>query len=280
MKGVLAGVGVREALELGGEGRVVASFRRASYLEVAGAMVVVVAPGVDAGPIHLVLDADPPTSEPGRGVSASRTEVSVDGVRIDVAGAEPWQGRLPSPAAVRERAHEIGSLALASAAGSALARVPFDASAGHARTHLEAGRLEHAADRLAGLGPGLTPSGDDALAGIVFGLRIALGHEIEPRTASVVGALPPGSLASAFVTYAARGQALAPVHDLVEAVVDGDAVGATVAAEAVARIGETSGRDLLLGLGWAMTAFDAYELAAAGAAPDPRPAVREVATSR
>jgi len=262
MRGVLAGAGAREALERGGDGRVVASFRRACYLALGGGQIVLVAPGVEPGPVHVVLDAEPPRPEPGGAIRVTGTVLVVDGVRIDVGGATPWWGSLPEPVAVREHAFAIASAALEATPGSALLREPFEGRARRARTLLEEGRLQEAASGLAGLGPGLTPSGDDALAGIVFALRAALGPGIETSTVRAADALPAGSLGRDFVSFAARGQALAPVHDLVERVVAGDRAGADGAARGVASIGETSGRDLLLGLGWALTGGAVYEVAA------------------
>lgn len=253
----------------------VASFRRACYLTLGGRQVVLVAPDVEPGPVHLVLDAEPPRPDRGRAVRTTETDLVVDGVRIDVGGIATWSGALPEPEAVREHAITIASVAGSTTAGSALLREPFEAPAATARELLGRGRLQDAARALAGLGPGLTPSGDDALAGIAFALRAALGPGIEASTLRAADALPAGSLGRAFVAFAARGQALAPVHDLVGRAAAGDRAGAATAARVVASIGETSGRDLLLGITWALSGDAVYEVAASEGLAVEAPAVRE-----
>jgi hypothetical protein len=210
----------------------------------------------------------------------SGSDLVLDGVRIDVGGAAPWRGRLPEPVAVREQASAIASAALAVSAGSPLLGDPFEGPARRARMLLEQGRLREAARGLAGLGPGLTPSGDDALAGVVFALRAALGPRIEASTARAADVLAAGSLGRSFVAFAARGQALAPVHHLVERAAAGDRSGAEDAASAVASVGETSGRDLLLGLAWALSGDAVYEVAASEGFAVDDPAVREGRTIR
>ena len=99
---------------------------------------------------------------------------------------------------------------------------------------------------LAGRGPGLTPAGDDVLAGLLLVLAIA-GHdraELERAAASA----RTHAISRAFLLWAARGQPVAPVHHLLAALVDGDGVAIERHRSAVAALGQTSGADLLLGL--------------------------------
>ena len=89
--------------------------------------------------------------------------------------------------------------------------------------------LEGAAARLLGRGPGLTPEGDDVLAGMAAGLR-ALGPAagMAPgRVAALVAALCPpdarrrtGALSATLLELAAAGAAPEPAHRLVAG--DGD----------------------------------------------------------
>jgi hypothetical protein len=262
MRGVLAGLGAREILERGGAGSVMASFRAACYVEVGGAQVALVAPGVHAGPVHLVLDEDPPRPDPGRPVHVGAGELVVDGTTIDVAGAADWCGSLPAAPAVLEHASTIAAVAAEGARRSALWAEPFAEPAARARVRLDDGRLEEAARMLGGLGPGLTPSGDDALTGIVFGLRAALGPGIEPLAIRACEAAGVGAFGRVALAFAARGQVLAPVHALVSAIVGGNVREGRAAARAVAAVGETSGADLLGGLGWAFSEDAVYAVAA------------------
>jgi hypothetical protein len=238
-----------------------ASFREACYVLVGGAQVALVAPGVHAGPIHLVLDEDPPRPEPGRPVHVGVGELVVDGTRIDVTGAADWCGSLPAAPAVLEHASTIAALAAVGARRSALWAEPFAEPTARARVLVDDGRLQEAARILGGLGPGLTPSGDDALTGIVFGLRAALGPAIEPFAIPAGEAARGGAVGRDALAFAARGQVLAPVHALISAIVDGNAMQARAAARAVAAVGETSGADLLVGLGWGLSEDVVYAVA-------------------
>ena len=262
MRGLLAGAGARELLERGGTGSVVASFSEACYVEVGQLRIALVAPGIHPGPVHLVLDASPPRSERGRSVRVEEGALVVEGTRIDVASVTDWRGSLPPPSAVREHASAMAEVAQGAGRGSPLLAEPFAGRASRARGLLKEGRLEEAAGLLGGLGPGLTPSGDDALAGIVFGLRAALGPGIEAVAVRAAARAPVGVFGRSALACAARGQALAPVHDLVSWVVREDRARGETAARAVAAVGETSGADLLVGLGWAVSAGGAYALAA------------------
>jgi hypothetical protein len=91
---------------------------------------------------------------------------------------------------------------------------------------------------LAGRGPGLTPAGDDTLAGYLAGLvlfhgRSAEAHELATRVASRTTAL-----SATLIRHAARGELPEPAHALLER---GD-VGPLL------RWGRSSGRCLALGL--------------------------------
>src|SRR4029077_17034931 len=103
------------------------------------------------------------------------------------------------------------------------------------------GGLQEAAGRLGGAGPGLTPAGDDALGGILFAYR-ALGVDASSDDlVAIASSVPTTGISGAFLLWAARGQALAPVHDLLAAAVAGDVAAATSAARTLGGIGHSSG---------------------------------------
>jgi hypothetical protein len=140
------------------------------------------------------------------------------------------------------------------AARSALHADPFRDRAARAHAWLETGDLIEAAAHLAGLGPGLTPAGDDALAGLLFVRRILEGEQAESGLLSAAAAARTTEIAAAFLSWAAKGQALSPGHDLVGAAARGDRMACEAACASLARIGETSGADFVLGLTWALAA--------------------------
>jgi hypothetical protein len=112
------------------------------------------------------------------------------------------------------------------------------------------------ATRLIGLGPGLTPAGDDVMSGTIAGL-VLLGHPSADRFAAGVYALAAGrttELSRALLRHAACGRVSAEFAAVLHAL-----VGERPLAPAVARLlatGATSGRAMTLGL---CTAIDLVE---------------------
>jgi hypothetical protein len=112
-----------------------------------------------------------------------------------------------------------------------------------------------AARALAGFGHGLTPAGDDFLLGAIYALWATRPVEEAQRLVEVVveAAIPrTTSLSAAWLKAAARGEAGAPWHDLVQAVSGQWAVGSEqwtvmAAVERILATGHTSGADALAG---------------------------------
>ncbi len=254
MRAILAGLGACEVLARGGDGVILASFPRACYVSVGPALVALVGPGVHPGPLYMVLDEPPPEAVPDTAVSVGSHRVVIGEREVSARGARVWIGPLPPPHATRAGISVAVEAAEALAAGSALVAGPFRRRADRARACLQAGDLEGAARLLAGMGPGLTPSGDDALAGVLFALRATCGEASQALLIRVAQTVETSTLGSAFVAWAARGQSLSPAHSLLEAASTGDAADAAAACEALAQVGETSGADFGLGLIWGLEA--------------------------
>lgn len=110
---------------------------------------------------------------------------------------------------------------------------------------------------LVGLGPGLTPAGDDVLCGLLLGLRASGQDRERSRLADAV--LPllgrTSALSATLLRQAAQGYAVPPVVALLRAWHRGAGAAAlTLAARSVAGIGHTSGPALILGLTAALAA--------------------------
>lgn len=130
--------------------------------------------------------------------------------------------------------------------------------------HGDVYRIKTAARRLAGLGPGLTPAGDDWLAGWLVGLRVShaighhRGHEGLP-IATVSRAVLQGAsdqtteLSLAFLAAAADGALSQVWHLLIDALSSAEPTPLRNAAEQVMHVGATSGADMLAGF---LAAFD------------------------
>lgn len=121
------------------------------------------------------------------------------------------------------------------------------------------------ARRLAGLGPGLTPAGDDWMAGWLIGLRaqsaltapaavrppIALSAVADAIVRAASNHTSPLSLA--LLRAAADGQVPQAWHDLIDNLVNADPITIQEAASSIIRQGATSGADSLAGF---LASFD------------------------
>lgn len=115
-----------------------------------------------------------------------------------------------------------------------------------------AGDLVALAETVGGRGPGLTPAGDDFQAGVlvVDALRHPAG--LAQRRAAA-GASVTTDVAAAFLRWAALGQCIQPVHDVISAVVSDDGNREAQARALVRATGASSGAALLLGLDLALS---------------------------
>ncbi len=91
---------------------------------------------------------------------------------------------------------------------------------------------------LAGRGEGLTPAGDDVLAGYAAGLVLFQRRPRDARAMVEIAATRTTALSATLLRHAARGEMPEPVHALLE---DGDPL-------PLLAFGHTSGRSLLFGL--------------------------------
>lgn len=106
--------------------------------------------------------------------------------------------------------------------------------------------LAAAADALLGLGPGLTPAGDDVLAGALV-TSAQLGHAL-PALAARVGERGKATtaLSADLLRHAAAGRAAPPVLGLLDALVGARPVGPALAG--LLAVGSTSGHDTATGV--------------------------------
>ena len=211
-------------------------------------------------------------------------------IEIDLSGAAPWSPRLPvlspSVAQARWRARAVEMRRLAAAAVRARPRAGeglgslIDLDRGPlmgAAARLAGPRLERlalavrsgnsmtagvAAESLVGLGPGLTPSGDDALVGMAAVVTaMAAPGSLDATFLGSVAAQAPArtTLVSAtFLRHASAGEFSAGMHQLMSVLIGPDAADARVAIERFVAYGATSGADTLVGV---LMGLDALVLA-------------------
>lgn len=195
----------------GGSGRVVGVYAKAAYVRTADGLFALTTPDVPLGPIHAATGDD---------LSALRLG---DRVTVDLTGARRWEG--PLPAALDA---DLLLAVLAAAPRSSLEPLPDSVADGDLVAYL------------GGRGPGLTPAGDDCLAGI-FLIAFILGEDLT----AVADRIPTNDIARAFLHWAARGHSIEPVHRLLCAT---SYAPARQALADLLRFGHSSGADLALGL--------------------------------
>ena len=230
------GLGAQAVLTAGGRGTVAATFAKAAYLRLPAGLVALATADVPSGPIHVRGGFAVDRLVAGDRVTVDGSHVSAGPVSFDLAGATVWAGALPTRpelAAAADLALEI----LDGAPPSALADPTYAARL----VDLDPTDLAAAVDTLSGLGPGLTPAGDDALAGILLLAQ-------DPSAVDLVAEAPTNDIARAFLVWAARGQSIEPVHRFLTTVAGRDQEGARRALGSLVRFGHSSGADLALGL--------------------------------
>jgi hypothetical protein len=245
-----------------------------------GAVLALVTTERGLGPFAVLVESD--DHAPFRGLSAdspvqnlpAEHALSVGKLHIEYGGARAWEARpdwavvanhycgthtsLPQLAEIAAETGPAGSLLdlyRPTRDGTALARALLDVARPGAEAlagGLAAGddvRVARGARSLAGLGGGLTPAGDDFIVGVLLAAWAGLyGPGAERRGAAAAEAAAPRTttLSAAYLRAAARGECLAPWHDLFAAQRLGEAATRAAVAALVA-IGHTSGADALAG---------------------------------
>ena len=259
---------------------VAAVFERCFYLEAEGAFACLGGREIGLGPLSGRLDTPRGMSWPASGLKDSlacaRTPTAIHlGGRfvLSLANARLWcpdpMPERPEPAGV---ARALERLQAVCAGRSALDGLPQGRDAvAAARCWLAVifgsekagpGDPRGWLPALIGLGPGLTPSGDDFIGGMLIALH-ALGRAEAARLLAS-RALPLAESASnaisrALLAAAADGQASAALHRLLHDALRGDCDRMKVRLAAIGRIGHSSGWDTLAGIAAVLRAWLAVE---------------------
>ncbi len=252
--------------------RVLAAFERSLYFETEAGLACLGTAALGNGPLNALCDTLP-RSAPG------------DLLLVDLADAVLWKpAALPAwrPATMRDA---LARLRLAAARGApregyafllaplALRDAPLAGSQASADALADwittAERAEHplqagstlpvpqAVAALIGLGPGLTPAGDDLLGGALAALRAAgRNRSAEALAAYVLPRAATGTsrISRAHLACAAQGECGEAVHDMLAALLSG-AADLEVPLARVAAVGHTSGWDALSGAALAFAAL-------------------------
>ncbi len=267
---------IRDLLHRSRAGRVLAVFPRSCYVDLNGQIAALVAPAVLNGPLNVVVDADPWGDRVAAGAVTTSTDRMLrigGGVEIELAGAVVWDAALPrwpriDAVALSGYTAGLGRLLASEAPEGGLARTVtgahapggadeiLDRTAAPALADLAGGlrrRDAHlaasAAQMLAGLGPGLTPSGDDILLGCLLALAVLPAEGTDRIRDAIVSATRDHTtrISQAYLHAAAQGEAGEPWHGLIAGLAAGGTSRVTDAARRVMAFGETSGSDMLAG---------------------------------
>jgi hypothetical protein len=274
-----------------GPGRVLAVVGGAVYLtNLEGYVVALVDEAAPDGPLSLRVRGFPALRQAAARAPDASYRPTPDGLEIagaavvTCAGAPEWTPRLPRPGgpagarraaalALRDHLHRDGGAAgCAPLASYALAGAPLpprlaaDPCARRLHAALTAlgeairvgdpGGAGRAAGALLGLGPGLTPSGDDALAGALAAVlwQEDAGGPLR-ATAEAIAAVARDEaprrttrLSARLLHPAGRGLLYAPALAAGAALLAGDAAALERAVPALFALGATTGRDVATGL--------------------------------
>ncbi len=244
------------------QARVLGHFRRVVDLEIAGEILALVTPGVGNGPFHAVVDHLPqrrlprqlPLHRDGSTLHVGPWALSLDPPPTLWDPMPDWPHLTPEPEAL---AALVGTIRRAAAqrrrsspfAAAIFGEAPPGVAALFRGIYNEGSALVcGGAARLAGLGPGLTPSGDDFLAGVMLALWLRYRRPV-PALAWIYEAAAHRTtrLSRAFLRAARDGHADARWHALLAALSGASRTALEAAAHAVLDFGATSGLDMLAG---------------------------------
>jgi len=236
----------------GVRGRVRALFDRSAYVAVDGGPALVLHPG-DLGhtPTSLCPAIWPLAVSVGDRVVGRAGRLKIGGLVLDVRSARVWRPRAPvstsSVGDVGLGAAHRGALRAAGRRAGGLVPALEDALAIR-----DGDRVAGCVAALVGRGPGLTPSGDDALVGLLAVLhRLGSPNEGPARLLhlAVTEHLDrTGDISAHYLRLAVAGHVGERLVALCDALAAGSRDAVDAAADAVLATGATSGADALLGV--------------------------------
>jgi hypothetical protein len=270
---------------------VLAAFERSFYLDADGDLIAVIRENLPEGPLNIRVSASW-TSDLGITTGqhwsfGAYGLTSIDGLVIDVTKAEVWrpktvEGCIDRSSVARGLDALKDHLAGYPLLDDGLARLvlsgipaasPIEQAAAPAIDKLERALLEAFQGRvsanvdgttnLIGLGPGLTPSGDDLLGGVLIACHQLHENAVAKRLGDVIlkSADRTNVISQAHLRAAALGYGTAPLHDLLDAIIRNDRPDIAEALDATAKIGHSSGIDALAGI---ILALQSYLAATSG----------------
>ena len=226
-----------------------------------GEVLSIVTREIGNGPFNLVIEEDVLFSDHlnlESPISNSPSLLNLGDLTINTGNAELWFPR-PDWETLHVRRDEVlALLAKLPVTNYQLLNSPFSNSLASSLANADLPASINAAQKLAGLGIGLTPSGDDFIMGAILAAWI-----IHP--ADVAGVLAAGvtevaaalttSLSGVWLRSAGRGEAGILWHNFFDALISVDAIAIQLLIKKMLSIGHTSGADALAGFFGVFTAW-------------------------
>jgi Protein of unknown function (DUF2877) len=270
---------------------VAAVFPRSCNLEARGDFLCIGDESIGRGPLNALLAGAAWTrlseSLPPVGTSARihRGTLHIGSIALDATCAEPWRPAFRQsarrPESVARALRRLERIAAERAPVDGLARLVLG-TAGNRPSALEPTALPRVQRLrawligdapppvdLLGLGPGLTPSGDDVLCGMLVALHAVGQTGMAAELYAALAAAAPRAtspLSAAFLRAAAEGLGCEALHAAIAAVLEGQTDAVSDRAVALGRIGHTSGWDALAGAMLVLQAFGSTQRQPAGVA--------------
>jgi hypothetical protein len=224
----------------------------------------IVTPQIGNGPFNLVLADDMHFSDTlnlESSIIISADHFTLGALSINMASARSWNPRPDWERLRAERARLSDQLSqlqgahdpregflTASVKHTDLRSLLADLAA--ALAHADRSSARKIASRLAGLGTGLTPAGDDVLMGAMYAVWIIHTPEVgSVLLQEIVNAAAPltTSLSGAWLRAAGKGEAGILWHECFHALLSEDPAQVWASLESILSVGETSGADALAG---------------------------------
>lgn len=203
------------------------------------------------------------------GVWAAPSTLSVQNVNRCLQNLEVCKGICAGLAGSREPGSNVGRFLSASSVYSGkVSTIGLVRRTMKALGARDGDALVRAALPLLGLGPGLTPSGDDCLCGLLgTAVMLARGRGEEPswllgagRTLSRVARRLTSTLSATYLAHACVGEVTEPVYKAADAVLNAGAETLEDAVAPLLALGASSGYDTLLGICVAIKGLVAREV--------------------
>ena len=224
------------------KGHVFAVFKNTLLLDCCGELVAWVTPDYGPGPFHIVVQ-DIPSWDLGTFVSSNQ---------FGVFPPPYWNASILPFIKPYQDGSELFPFLKTQDGGGFREKISTELAAlSHSFRESDLSQMKKAIHGIAGLGPGLTPSGDDFISGMIFGLWLfkknpnawisVLAQESLDRT---------NRISQAFLRSAERGEFDARWHALLHAVSENSSQKIEQALRAIYNYGHSSGKDMLDGLHW------------------------------